>query len=55
MSNRKMKEIKISDDDFFGEDLSYDQNFLEKIEEKIEQEIPGSEILSEIHCVLRYQ
>ena len=26
------------------EDLSYEQNFLEKIEEKIEKEIPGSEI-----------
>ena len=29
---------------FFGEDLSYEQNFLEKKEEKIKQEITGSEI-----------
>ena len=39
-----MEEIKISNDCFFGEDLSNEQNFLEKIEEKIDQEIPGSEI-----------
>ena len=39
-----MEEIKISNDCLFGQDLSNEQNFLEKIEEKIDQEIPGSEI-----------
>ena len=42
--SKKLEEIKIGDDCFFGEDLSYEQNPLEKIEEKIEQEIPGFEI-----------
>ena len=41
---KQLEEVKINDDCFFGEDLSYEQNFLEKIEEKIEKEIPGSEI-----------
>ena len=41
---KQLEKVKINDDCFFGEDLSYEQNFLEKIEEKIEKEIPGSEI-----------
>ena len=41
---KQLEEVKINNDCFFGEDLSYEQNFLEKIEEKIEKEIPGSEI-----------
>ena len=41
---KQLEEVKINDDCFFSEDLSYEQNFLEKIEEKIEKEIPGSEI-----------
>ena len=40
----QLEEVKINNNCFFGEDLSYEQNFLEKIEEKIEKEIPGSEI-----------
>ena len=41
---KQLEEVKINDDCFLGEDLSYEQNFLEKIEQKIEKEIPGSEI-----------
>ena len=41
---KQLEEVKINNDCFFGEDLSYEQNFLEKIEEKIEKEVPGSEI-----------
>ena len=41
---KQLEQVKINDDCFFGEDLSYEQIFLEKIEEKIEKEIPGSEI-----------
>ena len=41
---KQLEEMKINNDCFFGEDLSYEQNLLEKIEEKIEKEIPGSEI-----------
>ena len=36
--------MKNNDDCFFGKDLFYEQNFLEKIKEKVEQEIPDSEI-----------
>ena len=36
--------MKINDDCFFGKYLSYEQNFLEKIKEKVEKEIPDSEI-----------
>ena len=41
---KQLEEVNINNDCFFGEDLSYEQNFLEKIEEKIEKEVPGSEI-----------
>ena len=41
---KKMQEVKINDDCFFGNDLSYQKEFLEKIENKIEQDIPDSEI-----------
>ena len=41
---KQLEEVKINDDCFLCEDLSYEQNFLEKIEQKIEKEIPGSEI-----------
>ena len=41
---KQLEEVKINDDCFFGEDLSYEQIFFEKIEEKIEKEIPASEI-----------
>ena len=41
---KNLEEMKINDDCFFGKDLSYEQNLLEKIKEKIEQEIPDSEI-----------
>ena len=41
---KQLEEVKINDDCLFGEDLSYEQNFLEKIEENMEKEIPGSEI-----------
>ena len=41
---KNLEEMKINDDCFFGKDLSYEQNFLEKIKEKIEQEILDSEI-----------
>ena len=57
---KQLEEVKINDDCFFGEDLSYEQNFLEKIQRKIEKEIPGSEILIFLEkgqwlCVLRYR
>ena len=41
---KQLEKVKINDDCFFGEDLSYEQNVLEMIEEKIEKEVPGSEI-----------
>ena len=41
---KKMQEVKISDDWFFGNDLSCQKEFLEKFENKIEQDIPDSEI-----------
>ena len=44
ISKKKLEEVKISDDCFFGEDLSYEQEFLNKVGEKIEKEIEGSEV-----------
>ena len=41
---KNLEEMKINDHCFFGKDLSYEQNFLEKIKKKIEQDIPDSEI-----------
>ena len=37
-------EVEINDDCFLGKDLSDEKNFLEKIKEKIQKEILGSEI-----------
>ena len=44
ISKKKLEEVKISDDCFFGEDLSYEQEFLNKVGEKIEKEIEGFEV-----------
>ena len=44
ISKKKLEEVKINDDCFFGEDLSYEQEFLNKVGEKIEKEIEGSEV-----------
>ena len=41
---KQLEEVNINDDCFLGKDLSYQKNFLEKIEEKIEKEIPRFEI-----------
>ena len=41
---KKLEEVKISDDCFFGDDLSYKENFLNEIEPKIQKEIQNSEI-----------
>ena len=44
ISKKKLEEVKINDDCFFGEDLSYEQEFLNKVGEKIEKEIEGFEV-----------
>ena len=41
---KKLEEVKISDDCCFGDDLSYEEKFLNEIETKIEKEIENSEI-----------
>ena len=41
---KKLEEVKISDDCFFGDDLSYEEKFLNEIETKIKKEIKNSEI-----------
>ena len=41
---KQLEEVNINDDCFLGKDLPYQKKFLEKIEEKIEKEIPGFEI-----------
>ena len=40
----KLKEVKINDDCFFSEDLSYEQEFLNKVKEKAQREIEDSEV-----------
>ena len=41
---KKLEEIKISDDIFFGNDLSYEEKFVNNVTEKIEQEIDDCEV-----------
>ena len=41
---KQLEEVKINDDCFLGKDLSDEKIFLEKIKEKIQKEILGSEI-----------
>ena len=41
---KKLEEIKISDDIFFGNDLSYEEKFVNNVIEKIEQEIDDCEV-----------
>ena len=41
---KQLEEVKINDDCFLGKDLSDEKTFLEKIKEKIQKEILGSEI-----------
>ena len=36
---KKLEEIKIADDIFLGKDLSYEQNFLNTIIEKLDKEL----------------
>ena len=46
---KKMKEIKITDDIFLGNDLSYEENFLNSVIEKFGQEIKGCEVSCYLH------
>ena len=41
---KKLEQVKISNDCFFGDDLSYEEEFLVKTHKKVEQDIEGSEI-----------
>ena len=41
---KKLEEIKISDDIFLGNDLSYEETFLNNVIEKIKQEIEDCEV-----------
>ena len=41
---KKLEEIKISDDIFLGNDLSYEEKFLNSVIKKIEQEIGDCEV-----------
>ena len=41
---KKLEEIKISDDIFLGKDLSYEEQFLNSVIEKNEQEIEDCEV-----------
>ena len=41
---KKLEEIKISDDIFLGNDLSYEEKILNSVIEKIEQEIDDCEV-----------
>ena len=41
---KKLELVKISNDCFFGDDFSYEEEFLVKTQKKIEQDIEGSEI-----------
>ena len=41
---KKLEQIKISDDIFFGNDLSYEEKFVNNLIEKIEQEIEDCEV-----------
>ena len=40
----KLEQVKINNDSYFGNDLSYEKDFLEKIKEKIEEKIPEFEV-----------
>ena len=42
--SKKLEEIKISDDIFLGNDLSYEEKILNSVIEKIEQEIDDCEV-----------
>ena len=46
---KKMKEIKITDDIFLGNDLSYEENFLNSVIEKFGQEIKDCEVSCYLH------
>lgn len=39
----KLEQVKINNDSDFGNDLSYEKEFLEKIKEKIKEKIPEFE------------
>ena len=41
---KKLKEVNISNDCSFGDDLSHEKEFMDKAQKKIEQEIQDSEI-----------
>ena len=47
--NEKMEEIKITDDAFLGNDLSYEDNFLNSVIEKFGQEIKDCEVSFYLH------
>ena len=40
----KLEQVKINNDSYFGNDLSYEKDFLEKIKEKIEEKISEFEV-----------
>ena len=44
-----MEEIKITDDIFLGNDLSYEENFLNSVIEKFGQEIKDCEVSCYLH------
>ena len=46
---KKIEEIKITDDVFLGNDLSYEENILNSVIEKIGQEIKDCEVSSYLH------
>ena len=46
---KKMEEIKINDDIFLGNDLSYEENFLNSIIEKLGQEIKDCKVSFYLH------
>ena len=45
----KMEEIKITDDVFLGNDLSYEENFLNSVIEKCGEEIKDCEVSYYLH------
>ena len=46
---KKLEEIKISDDIFLGNDLSYEEMFLNSVIEKIGQELKDCEVSFYLH------
>ena len=49
---KKLDKIKINDDVFLGNDLTFEQNFLNKLIEKIEEEIENQNVDGEVSYYL---